>query len=136
MLSVSGSPPPGSTFSVCVFPATPSLNTVIATSALPFKGGKIRVGIEAHEMALGRLPHQPFREPRRHRSLRNDLLRGSLHRQIVRIFVPGITGVAPHPAPDRLVIPAHFHQRLPELQVLQLATLAPPASGFPAGYPG
>src|SRR5690606_36912156 len=94
-----------------------------------------RISIIASELP-GCLPGlESLLEARRLQAIGAGLLGGGTNREIVGVFVLGMTAMAPHPHELHLVIGQQRPQLLPHRQVLDRAALAGPAAPMPARRP-
>src|SRR5688500_5258930 len=106
----------------------PPLETLI-------QGGKGGIRIIVSVLAGCPLMQQPGAEARRDDPRGGFLGPGGANRQIIGVFVLGVSVVPPHPGELALVQRQRLGQRPPQLQVLDPPGFALPPPGDPPGQP-
>src|SRR5512134_2984297 len=117
--------PSGNTLSGCELAATPSLCPVM----------DVLVGIVAAVAPGALLRREPGVETRGPEAVGTLLALRRGDREGVGVFVLGVAGVPPHPAPGHGVDARRLIQLLPQLEVLDRAGLAGPPARLPAREP-
>src|SRR6266699_6717147 len=91
----------------------------------------VRVVVGPHAAAPDALPREPGVEARGDESIGALLALRGAHGERVGVFVLGMAGVSPYPAPAHGVARFRLHQLLPQLEVLDRAALASPTPCLP-----
>src|SRR3990172_8816151 len=117
--------PSGSRLRKCVFAGTPSLETLM----------QLLVRIVVSKVSPGPLLPQPGVEPGRHEPVRALLTLRGADREVVRVLVLRVAGVALDPRPRDVVGRRGLNQLLPQLEVLDGAAFPLPAARLPAPHP-
>src|SRR3989454_5277494 len=115
----------GSVFRRCVLAGTPSLDALM----------DVPVGVVVGVPARRAVAREPGVEARCEQAVRALLALRRTGCEVVGVFVLRMPRVALDPVPGHLVRRRRLHQLLPQLQVLERAALALPATRLPSLHP-